>query len=69
MEEGTANGQRRAEQTVGMIDEVLLRRELSRTGGMRQKSEQIEGKQPGGKVLLAMPKVMFEVIALVFEDQ
>jgi len=60
MEEGTAHGQGLAEQAVGLIDEVL--------GGMREKSEQIERKQHGGKMLLAMPKVMFKVIALVFED-
>lgn len=60
MKEGTAHGQGVAQKTVGIIDQMLC--------GMGEKSQEIQGKKHGRQMLLAMTKVVFEMIAVVFED-
>ena len=45
---------------VGRIDEMQ--------DGMKQERQHVEGEQGHGEVLLAMTKIMLQVIALGFED-
>jgi hypothetical protein len=60
LKEALAGASLLSDALVGGINEVQ--------DGMEQESENVEGEQRHGEVVLAMTKIMLQVIALGFED-